>query len=104
VRFNRPTRNRSSSIVKLNANGTVDPSFKSPFNTNVVLFKVIAAPEGKFFVAGKIPGATTNEFLGPVRLNPDGSIDPTWTPAQADGEVRDMISDRNGNLVIAGTL
>jgi uncharacterized delta-60 repeat protein len=69
-------------IARLNTDGTLDPTFTSPFSVpapggipNVGTIKIL--PDGKLLVAGQFNvGSTYSEY---ARLNSDGTIDPSMT-------------------------
>lgn len=101
----------ANSVARLNADGTVDTTFNGPgiygtFGLGAPVYAVEALPDGKILVAGNIFGAAPGE-IGPGirRLNPDGSIDPSFTVVQLDGNrtVYDMVVQPDGKIIIAGS-
>ncbi|HEX5472413.1 MAG TPA: delta-60 repeat domain-containing protein [Lacipirellulaceae bacterium] len=96
-------------VIRYNADGSFDNSFS--FSRDYAgIGAVVGNPDGKLIVggAGKViygvsdpPAHSTSDIL---RLNLDGSIDPTFEPTQTtDGaEVRGIALDPNGNILIAG--
>ena len=65
-------------INRLNADGSFDPSFLSPFSPDEggCLRRVMVLPEGKILVAGDFYlSAPGGDRTGLVRLNADGSLD-----------------------------
>lgn len=76
----------SSSMVRLNPNGSIDPSFTY---TDPVLgsfsqiHKILIQPDGKILVEGLIVMQAPSTFAHLIRLNPNGSIDTTFTPGYA---------------------
>jgi uncharacterized delta-60 repeat protein len=84
-------------IARLNADGTGDITFNSPFAAGGALFKVIPLPDGKMLVAGR--GVSPN--TQPLRLNPDGSIDNTFiSTIQISAFDLDRLPD--GKLIVSG--
>ena len=74
-------------IGRLNADGSIDPSFDPGANRDVVALSV--QPEGKILVAGEFTklggggtGTTTRNRIG--RLNADGSLDQGFNPGAND--------------------
>jgi len=96
-------------VIRFNADGSFDNSFS--FNRDYSgVGAVVANPDGKLIIggAGKViygvsdpPAHSISDIL---RLNLDGSIDPTFGPTQTtDGaEVRGISLDPNGNILVAG--
>ena len=96
-------------LIRYNTDGSFDNSFS--FSRDYAgVGAVVANPDGKLIIggAGKViygvsdpPAHSTSDIL---RLNLDGSIDPTFGPAQTtDGaEVRGISLDPNGNILVAG--
>ena len=85
-----------SNIARLNADGTIDSTFNPPdfyrqlFGSirsldSVYIRAVAVQPDGKILVGGDFSGV--NDLLKPrlLRLNADGSLDPTFNTALADG-------------------
>jgi uncharacterized delta-60 repeat protein len=72
------------SLARLNANGTLDTSFHSPFpDAGANVYALALQPDGKILVGGDVqftsagPAGTT--YTGLFRLNPDGSRDDSFT-------------------------
>jgi len=96
-------------VIRYNADGSFDDSFS--FSRDYAGVGGVAAnPDGKLIIGGasKVvygvsdpPAHSTSEIL---RLDSDGSIDPTFGPTQTtDGaEVRGVSLDPSGNILIAG--
>jgi uncharacterized delta-60 repeat protein len=86
-----------SKIARLNADGTGDLTFNSPFGTPGTLFKVIPLPDGRILVGGR--GLSFNNQ--PLRLNSDGSIDSSFSsPILISAYDLDRMAD--GQIVVAG--
>jgi hypothetical protein len=79
------------------------PMMPSGFNGEVQFTKVLST--GKILASGQF-NSYNGVFVGKlVRLNPDLTIDPTWTLltwSSGTGPVRDAIELPNGNIVIVG--
>ncbi|MBS1794687.1 MAG: VCBS repeat-containing protein [Acidobacteria bacterium] len=73
-------------LARINPDSTIDPTFNIStsgtsyyFNYISTVTRIILQPDGKLLVAGEfeyVPASGYNRLL--VRLNPDGSIDPTF--------------------------
>ncbi len=97
--------------VRLNPNGSLDPSFGNggiatvPIGSAAIANALTIAPDGKLALGGTATLAH-NEFAA-ARLNPNGSLDPTFgqngtttlpPPAAAWG----MVQQNDGKLILAG--
>lgn len=104
----------STGVDRMNAAGVVDPAFRvnvsAAFDTNPTFNFLEFGPGGTFYLAGNfnLLGAPSGQTLRRlVRLNPNGTYDPTWkyTTAgalsyfgvQSDGRI--IVSASSGTLV-----
>jgi uncharacterized delta-60 repeat protein len=74
--INGITRNK---IARLNPNGTLDLSFNAAFTANAGIGTLLTLPSGDILVGGGIitlSGVTRN---GLMRLNKDGTVDPSFS-------------------------
>ena len=65
-------------LVRLNSDGSLDPSFAPVLDPNANVRNLVLQPDGKVIVRGgfsKINGISTSSI---VRLNKDGSLDPSF--------------------------
>jgi len=62
-------------LVRLNADGSLDPSFTSPFTPGQSLHAILSLPDGKVLVAGSFTNLGGLPGFGLARLNSDGSVD-----------------------------
>src|SRR5438309_2271716 len=97
----------TGSLMRFNSDGTLDTTFS--FSTDYSGVTAVAlAPGGKLIVAatktvyGVFSNAHQVDYI--LRLNSDGSIDPTFGPAQStDGaEVRVISLNGDGTIFVAG--
>lgn len=91
-----------SYLARFNANGTLDDSFQPRPNSAVYALRVQS--DGKILVGGDFQSigtspVRTRAFL--ARLNPDGSVDATFTQG-ANGRVRDFVLQTDGKVVVTG--
>ncbi len=94
-------------LARLNANGTLDPSFASLPATGVGLRQLgslAVQPDGKILVGG------TNSFTpgqagALVRLNPDGTADGTFSigTGTTSGVVNTVLVQADGRIVVGGS-
>ena len=94
------------SYIRLNENGTRDPSFalrgSSYFTTSTV---ITGLPDGRYLVAGTTNSVGTR-FTGVLRLNTDGTVDRTFqtaSPYELGAGVNDILVQPDGRILVAGT-
>ena len=104
----------SVDVHRLNADGTIDTTFDSPFvpfsasiEARTVVQVVALQPDGKILVGGKlITGSASSPTLsGLVRLNPNGSRDTSFQIVFARGGVtfvNDLALQPDGKVVFGG--
>ena len=91
------------SIVRLNADGTLDTSFTSPFTSTQFIEEVDVQTDGKLMIGGGI-GIGSPLRSGVARLNSDGSLDSSFNPAGGgtDEGVAAMAIQPDGKILIGG--
>lgn len=101
-------------IMRLNSDGTRDTTFIASENTSGCgdIRSIALQPDGKIIVVGDISfcvGSTIDNNENIIRLNPDGSLDETFTPVVTDigsgssGEPIQAVSIQDdGKILIAG--
>ncbi|MBK8102005.1 MAG: FG-GAP repeat protein [Cellvibrionales bacterium] len=113
-----PGNKTNFAVVRLNQDGSFDPSFNSTgklvlsvdSNNNAVA-KVIQQTDGKLVLAGSTITITSSKHMALVRLNTDGSLD---TGFGGDGKVTanigtvsdeavSVVQQADGKLTVAGT-
>lgn len=90
------------SIARLNQDGSLDTSFSSPFiytTTQSQVFDLIILPDGKILVNGSLQTSSGTKRL--VRLNPDGTIDPTFSADPTVGGGADISLMPNNELLVS---
>jgi len=92
-------------IARLNANGSLDPTFDPGTGANGAINLLALQPDGKILIAGPftIVGGTTRK--GVARLNSDGKLDPSFdagTGIGSSGMINDLQVDLSGKAVLAG--
>lgn len=91
------TRN---SIVRLNSSGALDTTFTPsdfPATLSGFVRSVLPAANGKYIAIGNGAGASAC-----VRFQANGLVDPTYTPASADGSILAHAIGPDGAVIIAG--
>lgn len=101
--FNRQPRIH---LARLHPDGTLDESFVPALNPNLWVRVLLPQPDGRILVAGKADAAATPPLTGLVRLNSDGSVDPTLvvTPSAEGtcGYVRCLDVQPDGKIIVGG--
>ncbi|HEY0606256.1 MAG TPA: cohesin domain-containing protein, partial [Herpetosiphonaceae bacterium] len=97
-KFNGVTR---PGLARLNADGTVDPTFVPPFASSTSQ-DLALQPDGKLLIGGSLYLSSTVR-LHLARLNTDGTLDTSFAPSlNQSGEIEDFGLQPDGKLVIAG--
>lgn len=98
--FNGTSRNR---VARLNADGSVDPTFNPGTGANGTIRSMALQPDGKLIIAGDfttVGGVSRNRI---ARLNDNGSLDATFDVGTgANGSVRCVQVQVDGNILIGG--
>lgn len=94
----------TNGIVRLTSTGAVDATFNSGLGADATddIERIIALPNGKFLASGSITrynGVPVDD--GVIRLNADGSLDPTFQCAFG-GVVDNMLLQPDGRILITG--
>lgn len=71
--------NQSKSVLRLNSDGSVDPTFNSEINNNGVVRTLWIQQDNKIVVGGDFLQIQGYQRNGIARLNPDGSLDTLFT-------------------------
>lgn len=94
------------SVVRFNADGTVDNSFanfaQSQFFADPIE-DVEIQPDGKFIIAGGINFSNNPTTYGVIRLNANGTIDNTFTPVSFTSNIPRVVKYLpNGQILVGG--
>ena len=97
----------SRALVRLNPNGTRDATFSTEGTGLAFADAVVQQPDGKYVVAGAVAVSATAVVLAVLRLNPDGSRDPSFAAqrydlAQDQQFVNTMVLQPDGKVLVAG--
>ncbi|MBO2011144.1 hypothetical protein [Hymenobacter negativus] len=95
-------------IVRLTATGAVDPTFNSGglgVNLYDDILSIVALPNGQYLIGGYITSYNGVPCNGLARINSDGSLDQTFTPALTAGSDADnIVVQPDGKILISGGL
>ena len=94
-----------TTVVRLNADGTLDSTFKAA--TNVFPLgkraeRLAVDRQGRFFVLGSFENYNGQARTRIARFLADGTLDPSFVQATINGEVMELAEQLNGKLVIVG--
>lgn len=93
----------ANKIVRLNENGSIDNSFNTGTGPNATVWKSIIQPDGKIIIAGDFTEFNGTSINRIVRLNPDGSIDPSFTIGLgANARINSMYLQPDGKIILVG--
>ncbi|KOS07050.1 hypothetical protein AM493_14170 [Flavobacterium akiainvivens] len=103
--FKTPEGNRYT-IIRLNADGSLDTTFAYNGDYNGVLTKadeIIVLADNKILVAGNMNDDSDTLYKGLIRLNENGTIDTTFNSKYyVRGVVHDVVLEYDGKIVAAG--
>ncbi len=102
-----------SAIVRMNTDGSNDPSFTSPLYAYALVRTIAIQSDGKLVVGGEFTASEyANAVPGParlVRLNADGSRDNSFTIGSGIGQgtditayVHDLAIQADGKIIVGG--
>lgn len=98
----------AAGLVRLNASGTVDPTFSvgTGLVPNMAFASALAVqPDGKILLGGEFQTFNGQPAPGLVRLNTDGSVDASFTSALLPSSyVEGMVLQPDGKLLLNGFL
>jgi uncharacterized delta-60 repeat protein len=98
-------------VARLNANGTLDPTFTAGFTSDVVS-AIVVQPDGKLLVGGTVFTFPDGRLMrGLLRLRADGSLDPTFEVEESplmhdeadDFYVPDLLLQPDGRIIVLGS-
>ncbi len=93
----------SKYIVRLNADGSIDASFTIGTGFSYTVDAIAVQPDGKVVVGGEFSAFNGVPAENIVRLNSDGTLDPTFiTGSGFSGDVYSIHVHANGKIVAGG--
>lgn len=92
-------------IVRLNTDGSLDPTFDAgTYFTSTEVRTIVIQPDGKILVGGNFGGFNGVQSIDIARLNINGSVDPTFiTGAGFSGSVNSVSRQADGKIIVGGT-
>jgi len=102
--FSRYNNIQCSDVLRLNADGTLDVGFNvTALMTSAGLHSVALQADGKILIGGTQYSIAGIESKGISRLNPDGSMDNSFTGAATTGAVHAIAVQSTGKILIGGS-
>lgn len=99
--YNRTRRNH---IARLQADGSLDTSFKPVNPAGGTVTAIALQPDGKVLVGGWSAGPDGNMYDYLSRLNSDGSADTTFRPGSgANNTITSLVVQADGRILVGGT-
>jgi uncharacterized delta-60 repeat protein len=90
-------------LVRLEADGNLDPTFNLGGTTSGVINRVAVQPDGKVLIAGQFTNTNLPDQANLARLNADGTPDPGFAAGLGpDGPVDDLVLRDDGAILIGG--
>jgi uncharacterized delta-60 repeat protein len=97
---------QTHNIARLNADGSLDAGFHLPLLDLGRVNAVAVQPDGRILVAGDFRTVDGLDYVGIVRLHPDGTVDPSFDPGGGiegvDAEIHAMLLLPDGDILIGG--
>ncbi len=93
-------RNR---IARLNADGSVDPTFAPLSGADAAVYSIALQPDGKILIAGEFTSVNGSARNRVARLNANGSTDATFVPGSgANSEAYNVLLQPDGKVLVGG--
>ena len=95
-------------LVRLKSDGKIDNAFLSGIcNPNSYINDIEVLSDGKILVAGIFSKYNNQSVSDLIRLNPDGSIDLTFSPSAKikeiiEMQIADILINKNGKIILTG--
>lgn len=92
-----------SGIVRLNADGALDTPFNPPLGANAPVDSIALQSNGKIILAGHFYDPVKQAGYYLTRLNPDGTVDPTFSYASPyfRGSSLPLVIEEDGSILVA---
>ncbi len=93
-------------LARLNTDGTVDPTFNvSGAGANSYIYDINILSDGKILISGGFTSYNGTTKSGLVRLNADGSLDPTFNAGGTglSGTAQTIALQTDGKILISGS-
>jgi uncharacterized delta-60 repeat protein len=103
--FQRANGARFNNIVRFNADGTLDAAFSVGSGANGSIEEAVLQTDGKIIIGGNFTSFNGVAINRLARLNPDGSLDPTFNPAvNFTNYIEEIAIQPDGKILVAAAL
>lgn len=101
---NDPSASSFSTIIRLNSDGTIDPTFTPGSGADDMILAVELQSNGKIVIGGYFTSYDGENRGRIARLNADGTLDTSFVSTSgASGDVNDLVIQSDGKIVIGGS-
>jgi uncharacterized delta-60 repeat protein len=85
--------------------GSLDLSFDAHLSEFAAVYAIVGQPDGQILIGGAFDSVAGVPRANVARLNPDGSLDPSFNPGTAvdSGFVSAIAVDQNGRILLGGS-
>lgn len=91
-------------LVRLNPNGSVDPSYQVGDGPNSLLISIRLLANGRLLVAGSFTNFNGTLDRSLVQITSTGAVDASFQPViQTAGSIRDVVQQPDGKLLVGGS-
>ncbi len=99
--FNRFDGKGRHGLVRLNGNGSLDPSFLTSFTADTYIYRIVVQADGKIILSGSVTQLTLNNSFSKLllRLNGDGTLDNTFNTTTNTG-VAELALQSDGKILV----
>jgi uncharacterized delta-60 repeat protein len=97
--YNDTSRN---CLARINQDGSLDTNFNPGSGTNDYIRSMVLQPDGKIVIAGNFTSYNGTVVNRMARINPDGSIDSSFSVGTGANAVVNSIAMQNDGKIIAG--
>ena len=92
-----------TSIARLTAGGSIDPTFNVVIANAAVVDAVALQSDGKILIGGSFTSVHGINRPGLARLEPSGALDTTFSPVFTNTSIKTIIVEPSGKITIGGT-
>jgi uncharacterized delta-60 repeat protein len=93
---------QKATIARINSDGSIDPTFNPGTGASYTIGKIAVQPDGRVLIAGEFTSFNGVPRVSVARLNPNGSIDPTFEPKGLNG-AREIGMQSDGKILVGGS-
>lgn len=95
---------QGSALVRFHPDGSLDEGFKAAIPYPGLVFSIALQANGKMIIGGHLTDVSGVSRTNLARLDPDGSLDPTFNPGVGSDswEVDSLALQADGNVVVTG--